>query len=92
MENASGPGYLLKYRKTGEDYIRWDRHNNRGFAHIGFFVFVRSVISFIVYGWLFFEYCCNKTGRKIRKEKAMAEEDKQKVTNEKAVTTPEDVK
>ena len=64
MSNAMGPGYQLTYGQTGEDYLRWDKYNNRGFAHVALFVIVRTIISIFVYGWMFYEQCCNKRGKK----------------------------
>ena len=88
MQNASGPGYLLKYTETGEDYIRWDRYNNRGFVHIGFFVFVRIIISCFVYGWMTFQYCCNKKRSKSEKTVPITLENQEKTTGKKADITP----
>ena len=44
------------------------QYNNRGFAHVKFFLIVRSILSTFVYGWMFYEHCCNKKCKKTRND------------------------
>ena len=49
MENATGEDFMKKYGTSGEDYLLWDRHNNRGFLHAWGFVVLRFICSVIGY-------------------------------------------
>ena len=59
MELAKEALVEVGVNPTGSDYVKWDRVNNRGFAHVEAFVVIRTITSIIAYGVIFFDCCIN---------------------------------
>ena len=66
MELAKDALVEVGVTPKGSDYVKWDRVNNRGFAHVGAFVVIRTITSIIAYGVIFFDCCINNKCKTVR--------------------------